>query len=257
VVSAIKRRTTHGERASRRCAPRSTGPLSVALVNVIVATVGLVHRCRERTVMAKHVAGESDSATGLRKSIRANQSRLTSELLAEYDFIVCGSGPSGSVVARRLAENPDVNVLLLEAGGDDDLPHVQTAKLWPTNLDSERDWDFEALPDPAVNGRVLQLSMGKVLGGGSSINVMFWARGHRSDWGHSPSEAGDNARSYDSMLNIYGRIEDWHGAADPRYRGTGGPVFVQPAADPDPLALATIEAATRSASPGLTVPTAR
>jgi choline dehydrogenase len=96
-------------------------------------------------------------------------------LRAEYDFIVCGSGSSGSVAARRLAENPHVSVLLLKAGGNDDLPHVQTAKLWPINLGSERDWGFEALPDPAVNGRVLPLSMGKVLGGGSSIIHLAFA----------------------------------------------------------------------------------
>jgi choline dehydrogenase-like flavoprotein len=79
--------------------------------------------------------------------------------------------------------------------------------------------------------------MGKVLGGGSSVNVMVWARGHKSDWDFFASEAGDPAWSYESVLNIYRRMEDWHGAPDPKYRGAGGPVFVQPAPNPNPIAL--------------------
>jgi choline dehydrogenase len=85
--------------------------------------------------------------------------------------------------------------------------------------------------------------MGKVLGGGSSINVMTWARGHKSDWDFFASEASDPAWSYDSVLDIYRRIEDWHGVPDPQYRGTGGPVFVQPAPDPNPIAPALLDAA--------------
>src|SRR4030088_1595410 len=85
--------------------------------------------------------------------VRANQQKLTAELKPHYDFIVCGSGSSGSVVARRLAENPDVSVLLLEAGGKDDVPTVIEAVQWPLNLGSERDWAFQAQPNRHLNGR--------------------------------------------------------------------------------------------------------
>src|SRR6266403_123243 len=162
---------------------------------------------------------EQDTHTAaFAERVRANQQGLTAELKPHYDFIVCGSGSSGSVVARRLAENAKVSVLLLEAGGSDDMPSVMQAGQWPLNL-------------------------GKVLGGGSSINVMCWARGHKNDWDFFAAEARDAAWSYESVLNIYRRIEDWHGAPDPKYRGTGGPVFVQPAPDPNPVAPAMLEGA--------------
>jgi len=175
--------------------------------------------------------------------VRHNQQKLAAELRPGYDFIVCGSGSSGSVVARRLAENADVSVLLLEAGGPDDVPAVMRAEQWGANVGSERDWNFAAQSNPHLNGRAIPYSMGKVLGGGSSINVMAWARGHKNDWDFFASEAGDNAWNYESVLNIYRRIEDWHGAPDPGYRGTGGPVYVEPAPDPSPIAPAALEGA--------------
>src|ERR1700704_4218670 len=183
----------------------------------------------------------STYAADFAERVRMNQAKLVSGLRPHYDFIVCGSGPSGSVVARRLAENSDVTVLLLEAGGSDDVPSVMEAVQWHTNLGTERDWAFQAQPNRHLNGRSIPMNMGKVLGGGSSINVMAWSRGHKNDWDYFASEAGDPAWSYESVLNIYRRIEDWHGAPDPKYRGTGGPVFVQPAPDPSPIALAMFE----------------
>jgi choline dehydrogenase len=76
------------------------------------------------------------------------------------------------VVAARAAEHPDVGVLLVEAGGTDDVREVSEPGLWSGDLGSERDWAFATEPSAHVNGRSLALNMGKVLGGGSSINVM-------------------------------------------------------------------------------------
>ena len=176
------------------------------------------------------------------EQVHANQRKLRSNLNAQYDFIVCGSGTAGSVVASRLAENPAVSVLLLEAGGDDDVPSVTDARQWVTNIGSERYWEFNAEPNPHLNGRSIPMGMGKVLGGGSSINAMIWARGHKSDWDFFASETGDPAWGYESVVDIYRRIEDWQGAPDPRYRGIGGPVFVQPLNNPTPAVRALFEA---------------
>src|SRR5580658_581943 len=120
---------------------------------------------------------DNDDQTDFAERVRLNQRKLTAEIKPRYDFIVCGSGSSGSVVARRLAENPDVSVLLLEAGGSDEAPSVTEAARWVENLGSERDWNFVGQPNPHLKGRSVPLGMGKVLGGGSSINGMGWARG--------------------------------------------------------------------------------
>ena len=181
--------------------------------------------------------------TDLAERVRINQKNLASALKPRYDFIVCGSGSSGSVVARRLSENPDLSVLLLEAGGYDDLPSITDGRQWASNIKSERDWNFQTCPNPHLNGRSDSLAAGKVLGGGSSINAMAWARGHKSDWDYFAHEAGDPAWSYESVLNIYRRIEDWQGAPDPEHRGTGGLLFVQPLPDTDPIVPAMFEGA--------------
>jgi choline dehydrogenase len=192
---------------------------------------------------ARSNKGEHSEEGRFVERVATNQHNLRSNLRSHYDFIVCGSGSSGSVVAGRLAENPEVNVLLLEAGGSDDVSQVIEANQWPSNLGSERDWSFQTRPSTSLNGRVVHMAMGKVLGGGSSVNVMVWARGHKSDWDFFAAEANDIAWNYDSILKIYRRIEDWQGLPDPEYRGTGGPLFVEPAPNPNPIAPAMLDAA--------------
>jgi choline dehydrogenase len=176
-------------------------------------------------------------------AVSATQSYNRRNLKPQYDYIVVGAGSAGSVVARRLAENPAVEVLLLEAGGTDEIPAVLEPGLWPTNIRSERDWGYTANPNPALFGRSLILPMGKVVGGGSSINVMAWVRGHKHDFDLWAKESGDPKWGYEHILGIYKRIEDWQGAPDPAYRGQGGLLWVQPAKDPNPIAPAMVEAA--------------
>jgi choline dehydrogenase len=179
---------------------------------------------------------------GFTEAVRANQASLLSNLKSAYDFIVCGSGSSGSVVARRLAENSNVSVLLIEAGGSDEISSVMEASEWYSNLGSDRDWGFKARPNPNLNDRTILMSMGKVLGGGSSINAMHWVRGHKADWDFFAAEADDEAWSHDAVLNIYRRIEDWGGEPDTAHRSAGGLLYVEPTT-PTPLSRAVSEGA--------------
>ncbi len=169
---------------------------------------------------------------------------VVAELSKPFDYIVCGSGSAGSVVAGRLAENPHVRVLLLEAGGSDDTDMVLDTDRWPMNLGGNLDWGYMTEPNPNLNGRSLLYSMGKVLGGGSSINVGTWSRGHKADWDFYAAEAGDAGWSYNAVLGLYRtRVEDWTGTPDPDFYGVGGPMHVQPVDAPDDFSLAMLDAA--------------
>src|SRR5262249_38491939 len=141
------------------------------------------------------------------------------------------------------AENRDARVLLLEAGGHDEAAAVFDPLSWPANIGSERDWAFQTQPSRHLNGRALHWAMGKGLGGGSTINAMIWARGHKCDWDHFAAETGNEDWSYASVLEIYRRIEDWRGEPDAKRRGVGGLLYVQPTPDPSPIAPAMLEAA--------------
>ena len=96
--------------------------------------------------------------------VRANQQKLSSELADRFDYIVCGAGTSGCVVAARLAADPKIQVLLLEAGGGDETDLITNPNHWPMTLGSELDWGFEAEANLHLNGRAIPYSMGKVLG---------------------------------------------------------------------------------------------
>lgn len=174
-------------------------------------------------------------------SIRADRREPRDSLGKRFDYIVCGAGSSGSVVAGRLAANPDVNVLLLEAGGTDDVEAVLDPNRWLSTLGSGLDWGYSAEPNPHLNGRAIPYSMGKVLGGGGSINVGTWARGHQADWDFFAEAAGDPAWGYRAVLEEYRTIEGGRNGSDAGRDGPSGPMWVQPAQDPHPFFSAALD----------------
>src|SRR5262245_36874855 len=97
-----------------------------------------------------HSMNQDLEASDHARAVAENQLRLARNLRPDFDFIVCGAGSAGCVVAARLAEQQDAHVLLLEAGGDDLSDTVMEPGQWPLNLGSERDWAFEAQPSPQL-----------------------------------------------------------------------------------------------------------
>ena len=197
-----------------------------------------------RTAAAAGLAGNSLHVLADElDAIRANQADRAKKLEAAYDYIVVGTGSGGSALVGRLAAaRPGASILVVEAGDWDTAPSVLDPGVWFTNLGTERDWKDVSLPSPGTNNRAIEEHMGKVVGGGSSINATIWARPFKNDLDHWAAESGDKAWGYENGLSIYRRMENWQGKPDARYRGQGGPVWCQHAADPHPAAPAMLAA---------------
>jgi choline dehydrogenase len=177
------------------------------------------------------------------EAMRRNQDERARTLLPQYDYVVVGTGSSGSALVGRLAASrPQASFLVVEAGDWDTAPAVMNPGAWFTNLGTERDWQDVAIPSTGTNFRAIPEHMGKVVGGGSSINATIWARPFKNDLAFWAQESGDQAWGYEHALGIYRRMENWQGTPNARYRGKDGPVWCQPAHNPHPVAIAMLEA---------------
>jgi choline dehydrogenase len=175
-------------------------------------------------------------------AVRANQLARSAKLKAAYDYVVVGTGTAACALVGRLATRKDASILMIEAGDWDTAPSIMNPGVWFTNLGTERDWGDMAIASPSTNNRAIPEHMGRVVGGGSSINATIWARPFKSDLDNWAEVSGDKAWGYESGLGIYRRMENWQGKPDDRYRGKNGPVWCQPAHNPHPLAPAMLEA---------------
>jgi choline dehydrogenase len=141
-----------------------------------------------------------------------------------FDYVIVGAGAAGCVIANRLSANPDVRVLLLEAGIPDDPPEFLDAKAVVKTWNPAYDWGYASEPVPGLNDRKINLMRGKVLGGSTSVHAMLHVRGNQRDfdaWNH----LGNEGWSFEDVLPYFIKSENYDGGAS-KYHGVDGPLSV-------------------------------
>jgi choline dehydrogenase len=138
-----------------------------------------------------------------------------------YDYIVCGAGTAGCLMANRLSADKTKRVLLIEAGGKDDYLWIHIPVGYLRCIGNPRtDWLYRTEAEAGLNGRALRYPRGKVLGGCSSINGMIYMRGQARDYDHWAA-LGNEGWGWDECLPAFMAHEDFYRGADAFHAAPG------------------------------------
>jgi len=141
------------------------------------------------------------------------------------DYIVVGAGSAGAIVASRLSEDPNCEVLLVEYGGGDGSVFVRMPSALGIPMNSKKyNWGFETAEEPYLDNRRMNCPRGKVIGGTSSINGMVYVRGNAADFDQW-EEQGASGWNYQNCLPYFKKFEN-HQCRDTDYTGNSGPVAI-------------------------------
>ncbi len=140
----------------------------------------------------------------------------------QYDYIIVGGGSAGCVLANRLSEDSSVNVLLLEAGRNDNHPLIHMPIGFAKLTTGSYTWGFETAPQKNANNRKIPYAQGRVIGGGSSINAEVFTRGNPIDYDRWAYEEGCDGWAFKDIQKYFIRSEgntflsgSWHGTDGP------------------------------------------
>ncbi|POS78509.1 glucose-methanol-choline oxidoreductase [Diaporthe helianthi] len=133
----------------------------------------------------------------------------------QVDYVVVGGGTAGSVVAEQLSRNPDVLVMLLEAGPDNaGVENIDVPLFAPRLLFTQHAWNYTSQPDPNLNGRTPPLDQGRGFGGGSAINYLGHCRGAASVFNEWADIAGDDGLRWNNLLEHFRAVSHYNQMPD-------------------------------------------